>query len=214
MRMNAVRISILSFLFIFAMAPCAGGDSDKSINHGAHRISTMKIDGNRDAVQKKKSQKLSPTKSNKKGYSKPGSALGRVEEKSVPAAIKRDMDFLKRVEEKRKAEWIHLDHHPDSPEFSRTSSAQEFFAWRGVPGTPFPNTGLDDPIPKSVLPGDKYLGATTKLEALKHLKSRELLREIFMGLRFSFIPTSRHMVLEMNVNTPFSENGPGLKIPF
>ncbi len=214
--MNPVRISILSFLFIFAVAPCARGDSDKSINDGTHRISTMKMNGNRGTVQKKKSPKLSPAKPLKKGSSKSGSALGALEEKSVAAAIQRDMDFLKRVEEKKKSEWIHPDHILESPEFSQAISAQEFFNGRGVRVIPFPNTGFDDPIPKSVLTGGKYLGAATKLEALKHLESRkeELLREIFMGLRFSFIPTGRHMVLEMNVNTPFSENGPGLMIPF
>ncbi len=214
--MIPVRISILSFLFIFAMAPCAGGDSDKSINDGAYRISTMKMDRNRGAVQKRKSPKLSPAKPLKKGNSKSESALRALQEKLAPAAITRDMDFLKRVEEKRNAEWIHFDHILESPEFSRANSTQDFFNGRGVHVTPFPNTGFDDPIPKSVLPCGKYLGAATKLEALKHLESRkeEPLREIFMGLRFSFIPTSRHMVLEMNVNTPFSENGPGLMIPF
>ncbi len=214
--MNPVRTSILSFLFIFAMAPCAGGDSDKSINDGAHRISTMKMNGNRGAVQKKKSPKLSPVKPLKRENSKSGSGLGPLEEKSVLAAIKRDMDFLNRVEEKRKAEWIHPDHILESPGFSQANSAQDFLNGRGVHVIPFPNKAFDDPIPKSVLSGGKHLGVATKLEALKHLESRkeEPLREIFMGLRFSFIPTSRHMILEMNVNTPFSENGPGLMIPF
>ncbi len=212
--MNRVRISILSFLFIFAMVPCAGGDSDKPTNDGAHRISTMKMEANRGVVQKKKSSKPDPAKSLKKGNGKSGSTLRRMEEKSVPAAIKTDMDFLKRVEEKRKAEWMHRDHVIAASEFSRAGSAQDLFDWREVLATPFPNTGFDGPIPKSVLPGDKYLSATTKLEALRYLKSRELLREIFMGLRFSFIPTSRQIVLEMNVSTPFSENGPGLMIPF
>lgn len=205
--MNPVPISILSFLFIFAMAPYAGCDSDQSVRDGTHRIRTMKMDVNRDAFRQKKNSKLSPTK-------RSPAPVGKLEGKTAPAVIKRDMDFLKGVEEKKRAEWIYRDHGLDSREFSQRC-ARELFASGGVHDTRFFNAGFDDAPHQPLSTSRQYFVGATKLEALKHLDPRkeERLREIFMGLRFSFAPTSRHMVLEMNLNHPFSENR-GLTIPF
>ena len=215
--MNPTKISILSTLFIFAMVTHAWSDPDKSVKNEGNRITAMKLDENRSAVQKRKNPALKPAKSIKKGNSESQSpsALRRAEEEAGIRGTKREVDFLKVVEEKRKARWIHLDQVLYSPEFPRVVCNNDFLNSRGVPAAKSSNADISQSTSKPFPAVSNYFEGGTKLETLRHLESRkeEILREIFMGLRFSFTPTSRHVILELNV-TPSSEKGSGLIIPF
>ncbi|MGZ3513863.1 MAG: hypothetical protein ACXU93_07945 [Thermodesulfobacteriota bacterium] len=213
--MNPTKISILSTLFIFAMVTHAWSDPDKSVKNEANRITAMKLDENRSAVQKRKNPALKPAKSIKKGNSKSQSALRQAEEEAGIRGTKREVDFLKVVEEKRKARWIHFDQVLYSPEFPRGVCNNDFLNSRGAPATKSSNADISQSTSQPFPVVSNYFEGGTKLEILRHLESRkeEIFREIFMGLRFSFTPTSRHVILELNV-TPSSEKGSGLIIPF
>jgi hypothetical protein len=185
------------------------------MNDGANRITTMKMDENRAVVQKKKKPVPKRAKSIKERNSKSQSAPCCPHDGATIAGTKRDrdVDFLKAIEEKRKARWIDLDQILYSPEFLRGTCYQDFLSL--APTTKSSNTDFSQSISKPYPVGSKYFEGGRKLETLRHLESRreEILREIFMGLRFSFTPASRQMVFEMNV-TPSSEKGPGFIIPF
>ena len=213
--MTMIAVSILSFLFIFGIVTHASSDPDKSMNTAANRITTMKMDENKGLVQKKKKPAQNPVRSIKKGSSKSQSAFGRRDDGTAIVSTRRDVDFLKAVEEKRKARWIDLDQILYSPEFLRSTCNNDFFSSREVPAAKSSNTNSSQLISKPHPAGSKYFEGGTKLEILRHCESKkeEILREIFMGLRFSFSPTSRHVVLEMNIS-PSYERGPGLAIPF
>ena len=213
--MTVPNVSIMLILFIFAIAPHAWSDPDKSMNAGANRITTRKVPENKGIVQKKRKAALKPAPSIKKGNSKSQSALPCPGDKAALVSTGSDVDFLKAVEEKRTVRWIDLDQILSSPEFLRSTRNNHFFGSREAPATKSSNTDFDQSISKPIPADSKYLGGRTTLEALKHLESKkeEILREIFMGLRFSFTPISRHVVLEMNVS-PSYERGPGLIIPF
>jgi hypothetical protein len=211
--MPVMNVSILLTLFIFAIVTHAWSDPDKSMNAAANRVTTMKMDENKGVVQKKKKPAQNPGRSIKKGNSKSQPALRCPDDGTDIASTKRDVDFLKAVEAKRRARWIDLDHISYSPEFLRGTRNHDIFTSREAPKSS--DTDFSQSFTKPFPVGNKYFEGGTKLETLRHLDSKkeEILRQIFMGLRFSFTPTSRHVVLEMNV-IPSYERGPGLVIPF
>ena len=213
--MTIVNVPILLILFIFAIVTHAWSDPDKSMDVAKNRVTTMKMDENKGVAQKEwKPAQMSP-RSIRKEKSKSQSALRCPEDGATIASTKSDVDFLKAVVEKRRTRWIDLDQILNSPEFLRTTCNNNFFVSREAPTTLSLNADSKQPISKPFLAGSKYFEGGAKLETLKHLetKKEEILREIFMGLRFSFTPTTRHVVLEMNV-IPSYETGPGLIIPF
>ena len=213
--MTIMNVSILLILFIFAIVTHAWSDPDKSMNAAANRVTTMKMDENKGVVQKKRKPTPKPVQSTRKKNNKSQSALRCPDDGSAIASIKRDVDFLKAVEEKRKVRWIDLDQILHSPESLRDTCNNNFLTSREAPAIKSSNTDFNQSLSKPFPAGSKYFEGGTKLETLRHLESKkeEILREIFMGLRFSFTPTSRHVVLEMSVS-PSYERGPGLIIPF
>jgi len=175
----------------------------------------MKMDENKGVVQKKKKSTPKPVQSTRKKNNKSQPALRCPDDGASIASIRRDVDFLKAVEEKRKVRWIDLEQILHSPESLRSACNNNFLTSREAPAIKSSNTDFTQSLSKPFPAGCKYFEGGTKLETLRHLESKkeEILREIFMGLRFSFTPTSRHMVLEMSVS-PSYERGPGLIIPF
>ncbi len=213
--MTITKVSILLTLSIFAIVTHAWSGPDKSMNDAANQARTMKMDENKGVVQKKKKPTKPSVKSTKRRNSKSPPALFRPDDGAAAGGIKRDVDFLKAVEEKRKARLTDLDQIIYSPEFLPSTWSNHFLSLREAPWAKSSNTDLSQSISKPFPAGSKYFEGGTKLEILRHLESRkeESLREIFMGLRFSFTPTTRHIVLEMNA-TPSFEKRPGLIIPF
>jgi len=213
--MTITKTSILSTLFIFAFVSLVWSDPDKSMNNAANRVTTMKMNENKGVLQKKKKPAPMPAKSTKKQKSKSPSALRCPEDGAAMTSTRRDVDFLKGVEEKRKSRWIDVEQIPYSPEFFRSTRDNDFSRSWEAPATKSSNTDFSQSISKPYPAGSQYFEGERKLETLRHLESKkeEILREIFMGLRFSFAPAGRHLVFEMNV-TPSSEKAPGLIISF
>jgi len=213
--MTVMNVSILLILFIFAIVTHAWSSPDKSMNAAANRVTTMKMDENKGVVQKKKKPTPKPVQSTRKKNNKSQPVLRCPDDGASIVSIKRDVDFLKAVEEKRKVRWIDLEQILHSPESLRSACNNNFLTSREAPAIKSSNTDFTQSLSKPFPAGCKYFEGGTKLETLRHLESKkeEILREIFMGLRFSFTPTSRHMVLEMSVS-PSYERGPGLIIPF
>jgi hypothetical protein len=213
--MIIMNVSILLILFIFAIVTHAWSDPGKSMSYAANQVTTMKIDENKGLVQKKKKPALKRAKSIKKENGKSQSALCLAGDGATLGGTKRDVDFLRAVEEKRKARWIDLDQILKSAEFLQNTRNNHFLSSREAPAAKSSNSDFSQSISKAFPDGSNYFEGGTKSETLRHLESKkeEILREIFMGLRFSFTPTGRHVVLEMNVS-PSSEKGPGLVIPF
>ena len=213
--MTIVNVPILLILFIFAIVTQAWSEPDKSMNVTKNRATAMKMDENKGVVQKKRKPTLMSPRSIRKDNSKSHSALRCPEDGVTIASMKSNVDFLKAVVEKRRNRWIDFDQILNSPEFLRTTCNHNFFGSREAPMIKALNVDSNQPISKPFPPGSNYFEGGTRLETLKHLetKKEEILREIFMGLRFSFTPISRHVVLEMNV-IPSYERGSGLIIPF
>ncbi len=212
--MVSINVSILLILFIFAIVTQASSDAEKSINDAANRARPVKLEENGGVVQEKKKPVQKSVQSIKKGSSKPQSACCPADGAAM-ASTKRDIHFLKAVEEKRKVRWIRLDQVLYSPEFLRSTPKNDFLTFRESPSIKSSDADFNSPISKPFPAGGKYLEGGPKLEILRHseAKKEEILKEIFMGLRFSFTPASRHVFLELNVS-PSYERGTGLTIPF
>ncbi len=206
-RMTAKQISILLFLSIFATTTYAWSAPDKLMNNAANGGTAMKIHENKGALQKKWKPASKPIKSSKKRNTKSQLALSRPDDRPITGGVKKDVDFLKAVEEKKRTRWIALDQSSSPSEFLPRNLHCEVLSSREA----LPSESSLKPFPGV----SQYFEGGTKLETLRRLESRkeEVLREIFMGLRFSFPPVSRHVVLEMNV-APHSEKAYGVFIPF
>ncbi len=213
--MAITKISILLTLSIFAMATYAWNHLDKSMSYAANRVTTMKMDENKEALQKRKKPTPRPLKPTKKVSARPQSAHHPPDDGAFIASSKRHVDFLKAAEEKRKARWIDLDQITYSPDSFLSPCSNDFLISREAPKEKSSNTDFSRSISEPYPAGGTYLEGHTKSEMFRYLESKkeQILKEIFMGLRFSFTPNGRHLVLEMNV-TPSSEKGPGLIIPF
>ncbi len=205
--MTVKRISILLILSIFATTTYVWGAPEKLMNIAANGETAMKMHENKGVLQKKGEPGSKPVKSSEKRNTRSRSALSRQDDRPITGGIKKDVDFLKAVEEKKGTRWIALDQSISSSEFLPANLRYEVLSSRESPASessskPFPGVR-------------QYFEAGMKLETLRRLESRkeEVLREIFMGLRFSFPPVTRHVVLEMNV-APHSEKAHGLFIPF
>jgi hypothetical protein len=204
-------ISILSTLFIFAIVVDVWSNPGKSVNEAANQVKAVKITENKSAAQKKKKPAVTLANPIRKGPSKSSSVLERMEER---ADTKGGVDFLKAVEEMRKGRWIHFDQVIYSPEFPRSACMIDFLSSREASSIKSPRMDFSQSISNLFPAGNNDSEGGAKLKILRHLESRkDEMREIFMGLRFSFTPTSRHVVFEMNL-PPSSEKGTGLIIPF
>jgi hypothetical protein len=102
-----------------------------------------------------------------------------------------------------------------SYEFTQNAWRDKFLSFREFAEIKSPNSDLGQSASKPYAEGNKYFEEGRILKTFKLLQSKrdELFKEIFMGFRLSFAPTSRHVFLEMNI-TPSSEKGPGVIIPF
>jgi len=156
------------------------------------------MDENKVALQKKTERAKETTGWSKKGQAGPG-----------------DVDFLGMLEEKKKSQWVIP---PD-----------KVFCSQAFPGNLWRNKFLTPPQGKETksstsdlgqsilnLPPeeDGYLQEGKILRTLYLLQWKEqMLRDMFMGLRFTFDLTNGHALLEVNV-TPSSGKRSGLTIRF
>jgi hypothetical protein len=214
-RMMINKVAILLTLFIFGIIPRVWADSVKSINNSADQVKTMKIDENKALIEKKaKPARAStqPSKNRKGGFQ---SGIPYTND-GIIGNTRLDVNFLKTLEEDRNHQLRgSLDKAIYSNEFSQGVWRDKFLNLQEIGEFKSPASGSGQSNPKPYPNGNKNPDRGGMLATFKLLQSgrEELFKEIFMGLRFSFSPMSRHMFLEMNV-TPSSEGGPGIIIPF
>jgi hypothetical protein len=194
------RVSILLTLFIFGMIVHAWCDSVKSINGAAIQLTAVKVDENRAALQKKTERAKESAEWFKKTQAKP-----------------RDVNFLRALEEKKRSQWVEsLNNIFCSREFLENVWRNKFLSPPQPQRRETKSSSSDSgqSILKPYPDEDSYPEEGRILTALKlHQPREEILKEIFMGFRFSFDLTHGHMLLEMNV-TPSSEKRSGLTIRF
>ena len=196
--MVLTKVAILSTLFIFGMIYRAWCDPVKSINDAAVQLTTIKMDKNKAIMQKKTEPPKEST-----GWLKTSQANFR------------NVDFLKSVEGKKRSQWVESS---DKVIYSREFSEND---WRNKSPSPPEITETKSSISNSgqfisklSSDGNGYLEIEKILTTLKLLQSKEdLLKEIFVGFRFSFDLTNGHVHLEMNV-APSSEKRSGFILRF
>ena len=190
------KVAILLTLFIFGMIVRAWCDPVKSINGAAIQLTTMKMDENRTVLQ----EKTEPAKESAEWFKKSQAKL-------------RDVNFLRTLEEKKKSQWVESsDKVIYSREFLENAWRNKFFSPRQVRETKSSRSDFGQSILKPYSDENGYFEERKILKTLKLLQSKEeILKEIFMGFRFSFDLTNGHVFLEMNV-TPSPEKRSGLAI--
>jgi hypothetical protein len=192
------RVSILLTLFIFGMIVHGWCDSVKSINGAAIQLTAMKMDENKPALQKKEEPTVESSEWFKKSQAKP-----------------RNVSFLRTLEERKRSQWVESsDSVFYSREFLENLWRNRFFSPVQARETKSSSSDLGQSILRPYPDEEGYLEGGKILTALKlHQSREEILKEIFMGFRFSFDLTNGHVLLEMNV-TPSSEKRSGLTIRF
>jgi hypothetical protein len=192
------RVSILLTLFIFGMIVHAWCDSVKSINGAAIQLTAVKMDENKAVLQKKTEPARESAERFKKSQAKP-----------------RDVNFLRSLEEKKRWQWVESsDNIFSSREFLENVWRNKFFSPPQRRETKSSSSDSGQSILKPYPDEDGYPEEGKIWTALKlHQSREEILKEIFMGFRFSFDLTHGHVLLEMNV-TPSSEKRSGLTIRF
>lgn len=191
------KVAILLTLFIFASINPALCDPVKSAKAVEGQVTPMKLDKNRVVMQKKAAPAKKPAgwiKKNQTGSS--------------------DVNFLGTLEEKKRFQWVgSADKLISSLEFSETARRNSFTSplqVKKIESSPDPS--------KSVLTSNRdghgSFGEGKFSATLRLLQSKEqTFKEIFMGFRFSFDLTSRHLFLEMNV-APATDTTSGVMIRF
>ncbi len=192
------KVAILSTLFIFGMICRAWCDPVKSMNDATIQLTTMKIDKNKTVMLKKTEPQNKTTEWSKK----------------IQANF-RDVDFLKILEEKKRSQWVESSDKVNySREVSENDWRNKFSGPREVSETKSPSSNSGQSMLKLPPEGTPHFEEGRILTRLKLLQSREdLLREIFVGLHFSFDLANGHVHLEMNV-TPSSEKRSGFIVRF
>jgi len=192
------KVSILLTLFIFASFTRALCDPVKSIKGAEVQATTMKMDKNKVVMQKKTGPAKKPT-----GWMK----------KNQPKL--RDVNFLRTLEEKKRSQWVESsDEVISSREFLESVWGNKFSS--PLQAREIKPSILDSgkSILKSYSDGNGSFEEGKILTTLKHLQSKEeLFKKVFMGFRFSFDLTSRHVFLEMDV-APSTETRSGFMIRF
>lgn len=214
--MTAIKVAILLTLFIFAIFIQVWANPIKSMNDAANQVTIMKMDKNKDVIQKKIGSAKEPIKSLKKSKTRSQSAIPYTDYGAILGSTKVDVNFLKALEEKKRSQWVgSLDKVIYSYPFPQNLWRDKFFSFCEVTETKSSNSDFSQSILKRYPDVNKYFEEGRILETFKLLQSKkeEIFKEICMGFRFSFSPVSGHMFIEMNV-TPSSEKGPGIIIPF
>jgi len=158
----------------------------------------MKMDENKAALQKK---------------AKP--AIESAERSQEILAKPRDVNFLRTSEEKKRSQWVELsDSVYCARELLENVWRNQFFVPLKIREATSSSSYLGQSIWKSYPDENGYFEEGKISTALKLRQAKEeILKEIFMGFRFSLNLTNGHVLLEMNV-TPSSEKRSGLTIRF
>jgi len=193
------NVSILLILFIFGSSVCAWCDPVKSIKDAAVQLTTMKVEINKAALQKK----TEPAK-------EPAGWMKRSQDKL------RGVDFLGILEEKKKSQWVKSsDGVISSVEFSANVWKNKFSGVLQAKEIKPSNSDSEKPVLKSYPDRNGLFEEGKILTTLKLLGSKEeTFKQLFMGLGFSYDLASGHMSLELNVTPPTETTRSGFMIRF
>ncbi len=192
------KVSILLTLFIFASMNHALCDPVKSIKGAEGQVTARKIGKNRGVIQKKAAPAKKPT--------------GWIEKNQTEGS---DINFLRTLEEKKRSQWVES---PDKVisfrEFSENALRNQFASPPRVREIKSSSPDSRRLVLTSNRDGNGSFEEGNLLTALRLRQSKEqTFKEIFMGFRFSFDLTSRHVFLQMNV-APSTETTSGFMIRF
>jgi hypothetical protein len=213
--MTAIKVAILLTLFIFAIFIQVWANPVKSINDAANRVTIMKMDENKGALQKKKSHAKETVKLLKKSQVTSQFGIQQTDDGVMMSRSKLDINFLKAVKaEKKSLLTDFLDKVIFSYDFAQKGWRNHFPSFMEVAEAKSSDPDVSQSVLRSYPTGSRHFEEGWNLETFKLLqfKRENISKEIFMGFRFSFNPVRGHLFLEMNAIP--SEKGPGLIIPF
>jgi hypothetical protein len=214
--MIALRIAILSLLFIFGIMTRLESDSVKSINNAANPLMIMKMDENNVLLQTSVESPKEPPEALKKRKARFQSVIPYTDYGAIMGSTKLEVNILKAPPRKKKLllqdsldKWISSreviqktwrDKFLNFGKIVEAKSSASEFSQSHLRPYPAENGCLEEG------------GIQTILRRLQ-FKRGEIFEEMFMGLRLSFDPTRGHMVLEMGV-APSSDKEAGFTVPF
>ena len=212
--MTAIKVAILLTLFIFAIFMQVWANPVKSINDAANQVTIMKMDENKGALQKKKSQAKETVKSLKKSQVRSQFGIQQTDDGVMMSRFKLDINYLKAVKAKKSLLTDFLDKVIFSYDFAQKGWRNHFPSFMEVAEAKSPDSDVSQSVLRSYPTGSRHFEEGEILDTFKLLqfKRKDMSKEISMGFRFSFNPVRGHVFLEMNAIP--SEKGPGLIIPF
>ena len=212
--MTAIKVAILLTLFIFAIFIQVGANPVKSINDAANQETIMKMDENKGALQKKKSQAKETVKSSKKSQVTSQFGIQQTDDGFMMSRSKLDINYLKAAKAKKSLLTDLLDKVIFSYDFAQKGWGNRFPSFMEVAEAKSSDLDVSQSVLRSYPTGSRHFEEEKILDTFKLLqfKRKDISKEIFMGFRFSFNPVRGHVFLEMNAIP--SEKGPGLIIPF
>lgn len=212
--MTAIKVAILLTLFIFAIFIQVWANPVKSINDAANQETIMKMDENKGALQKKKSQAKETVKSSKKSQVTSQFGIQQTDDGFMMSRSKLDINYLKAAKAKKSLLTDLLDKVIFSYDFAQKGWRNHFPSFMEVAEAKSSDLDVSQSVLRSYPTGSRHFEEEKILDTFKLLqfKRKDISKEIFMGFRFSFNPVRGHLFLEMNAIP--SEKGPGLIIPF
>jgi len=209
------RVAILFLLFIFGVITQAWADAVKSIDVDANQAKIMKIHENHSVIQNKARITKDPDESLKPSESTFPSETSYTDHGVVADVAKPNAIFSKTLKKSAKLQWMEfLDKVIYSYVFFDNAWRDRFLTLQGVLETRLSGVDYGKPTLKP-FPNENEINERRIWEAFEFLqpKREEIFKEMFIGFRFSFYPTSGHMLLLMNTS-PSSDSELGLMIPF
>jgi hypothetical protein len=209
------KAAILLPLFIFGITTQAWADAVKSVNFDANQAKIIKMSENNLVLQNKAETAKEPDKSLEKGKSTSQPRISYTDCGAVIDMTKPDAIFSKTLKKSARLQWIgFLDKAIYSYIFFQDTWRDKFLTLQGVLESKSSSADYGEPTLKP-FPNENAAEERRIWEAFKFLqpKKEEIIKEMFIGFRFSFYPMSGSMLLLTNA-TPSFDNGLGFMIPF
>lgn len=209
------KVSILLILFIFGtIAPGWTGEV-KSIDNMTNQEIREKVDKNKATLREKKRPPITATHLSEINQNRSPANIPYIDYGVRVRRATLKINFVKAAEENKRSPLSEcLDSVISSYDFVQHVWKDKLFNFMGTAEAHLSKPELSQSNFGSPSTGNKYFDEGRVLDKYKLFKPKreEIFKEIFMELRLTYNPVSRHMFLEMNV-TP-SENKTGFIISF
>lgn len=209
------KVSILLILFIFGTIAPGWTDEVKSIDNMTNQEIREIMDKNKATLREKKRLAITATQLSKITQNRSPTNIPYIDYGLRVRRATLKINFLKAVEENKRSPLSEcLDRVISSYDFVQHVWKDKLFNFMGTAEAHLSKPELSQSNLGSPSTGNKYFDEDKFLDKFMLLKPKreEIFKEIFMELRLTYIPVSRHVFLEMNV-TP-SENKTGFIISF